>query len=127
VRSSGSEATLGTALQKRIGLPQLGHPGLTLPLSSINKPKIRRQKSIDIDQWTESPSEPKLTSTQMPPRRFPPPWSVEEQDARFLVRDHDGHQLAYACFEDEAEKLARVDLRQKHSWAAALGLSGKEP
>jgi hypothetical protein len=30
------------------------------------------------------------------PGRFPPPWSVEETDARFIVRDHDGHALAYA-------------------------------
>jgi len=30
------------------------------------------------------------------PPRFPPPWSVEEQDACFVVRDHDGEQLAYA-------------------------------
>jgi len=27
-------------------------------------------------------------------RRFPPPWSVEEQPARFVVRDHNGQQLA---------------------------------
>jgi hypothetical protein len=29
------------------------------------------------------------------PRRFPPPWSVEEQEACFVVRDHDGQALAY--------------------------------
>jgi hypothetical protein len=28
-------------------------------------------------------------------RRFLPPWSVEELDACFVVRDHDGQQLAY--------------------------------
>jgi hypothetical protein len=28
------------------------------------------------------------------PRRFPPPWSVEEQPAYFVVRDHNGQQLA---------------------------------
>jgi hypothetical protein len=27
-------------------------------------------------------------------RRFPPPWSVEELEACFVVRDHDGQQLA---------------------------------
>jgi hypothetical protein len=27
-------------------------------------------------------------------RRFPPPWSVEEQNACFVVRDHNG-QFAY--------------------------------
>jgi hypothetical protein len=29
----------------------------------------------------------------MPPRRFPPPWSVEQQDACFVVRDHSGQPL----------------------------------
>jgi hypothetical protein len=34
-------------------------------------------------------------------RRFPPPWSVEELEACFVVRDHNGQQLAYVYFEDE--------------------------
>ena len=33
--------------------------------------------------------------------RLPPPWSVEEQDACYVVRDHHGQQLAYVYFEDE--------------------------
>jgi hypothetical protein len=28
-------------------------------------------------------------------RRSPPPWTVEEQAACFVVRDHNGQQLAY--------------------------------
>jgi hypothetical protein len=34
-------------------------------------------------------------------RRFPPPWSVEEQPACFVLRDHNGQALAYVYFEDE--------------------------
>ena len=34
------------------------------------------------------------------PRPFPPPWTVEELDACFVVRDHDGQQLAYVYFEE---------------------------
>jgi hypothetical protein len=35
----------------------------------------------------------------MPPaRRFPPPWSVEETDACFIVRDANGQALAYVLF-----------------------------
>jgi hypothetical protein len=30
----------------------------------------------------------------MPARRFLPPWSVEELDACFVVRDHNGQQPA---------------------------------
>ena len=35
------------------------------------------------------------------PRRFPPPWSVEEQPACFVARDRDGQQLAYVYFEEK--------------------------
>jgi len=35
------------------------------------------------------------------PRRFPPPWSVEEWDACYVVPDHNGQALAYVYFEDE--------------------------
>jgi hypothetical protein len=37
-----------------------------------------------------------------PPGRFPPPWTVEELDACFVVRDHNGQRLAYVYFEDES-------------------------
>jgi hypothetical protein len=30
----------------------------------------------------------------VPARRFPPRWSVEELDAGFVVRDHNGQTLA---------------------------------
>ena len=40
-----------------------------------------------------------------PPRRFPPPWSVDEADSkldrRFIVRDANGQALAYVYFEGE--------------------------
>jgi hypothetical protein len=34
-------------------------------------------------------------------RRFPPPWTVEEIDAAFVVTDSAGQRLAYVYFEDE--------------------------
>jgi hypothetical protein len=37
----------------------------------------------------------------MPDRRFPPPWSVEETNACFIVGDANGQALAYVYFEDE--------------------------
>jgi len=36
----------------------------------------------------------------MTARRFPPPWSVEETDACFIVRDHNGQALAHVYFEE---------------------------
>ena len=37
----------------------------------------------------------------MTARRFPPPWSVEELDACFVVRDQSGQQTDLVYFEDE--------------------------
>jgi hypothetical protein len=37
-------------------------------------------------------------------RRFPPPWSIEEMDAYFIVRDRNGRALAYVLFRGGAGK-----------------------
>ena len=37
-------------------------------------------------------------------RRFPPPRSIEEHQESFIVRDANGQQLAYLCFEDEPQR-----------------------
>ena len=39
-------------------------------------------------------------------RRFPPPWSVEENERWFAVRDHDGQQLAYVYFDISRKRRA---------------------
>jgi DNA-binding LacI/PurR family transcriptional regulator len=46
-------------------------------------------------------------------RRFPPPWSVEEQDVCFVVRDHDGQQIAYVYFENEPGRRSAAKLLTK--------------
>jgi hypothetical protein len=46
-------------------------------------------------------------------RRFPPPWSVEELDACFVVRDHNGQALAYVYFEDEPGRRSAAKLLTK--------------
>ena len=46
-------------------------------------------------------------------RRFPPPWSVEEQPACFVVRDHNGQQLAYVYFEEEPGRRSSPKLLTK--------------
>jgi hypothetical protein len=48
--------------------------------------------------------EPRLVTE---PRRFPPPWSVDDPDMKlgqdcYIVRDASGHALAYVYFEEEA-------------------------
>ena len=37
----------------------------------------------------------------LPEAIFPPPWTAEEPDACFIVRDASGQALAYVYFEDE--------------------------
>jgi hypothetical protein len=43
-------------------------------------------------------------------RRFPPPWSVEETGACFIVKDHAGQSLAYVYFEEGPGRLAAARL-----------------
>ena len=38
------------------------------------------------------------------PRRFPPPWSIEEHTESFIVKDANGQQIAYLYFEDEPQR-----------------------
>ena len=49
----------------------------------------------------------------MSARRFPPPWSVEEQSACFVLRDHNGQQLAYVYFDDEPGRRSAAKLLSK--------------
>jgi hypothetical protein len=39
-------------------------------------------------------------------RRFPPPWTAEETEACFIVRDHNGQAIAYVYFEEESGRRA---------------------
>jgi hypothetical protein len=41
-----------------------------------------------------------LPTAGMPSRRSPPPWSVDEQEACFIVRDATGQALANVYFEE---------------------------
>ena len=46
-------------------------------------------------------------------RRFPSPWSVEETDACFIVRDATGHALTYVYFEEEPGRRAAAHLMMR--------------
>jgi hypothetical protein len=68
--------------------------------------------------------EPTATVPEMTPprpaRRFPPPWSAEETDACFIVRDHNGQALAYVHFEDEPGWRAAAKLLTRDEGAARV-------
>jgi hypothetical protein len=44
--------------------------------------------------------------------RFPPPWSIEEQAACFIVGDRSGQALAYVYFENEPGRRRDVTRRE---------------
>ena len=71
-------------------------------------------------------------------RRFPPPWTVEDigaevQRAAFVVRDHNGQQLAYLYFEEEpgrrsaAQLLSHEEARELPGKPLSLLLSSECP
>jgi hypothetical protein len=43
-------------------------------------------------------------------RRFPPPWTVDEQALCFVVRDQNGHAVARFYFEDEPSRRSVANL-----------------
>jgi hypothetical protein len=48
------------------------------------------------------------------PRRFPPPWTIEElNDACFIVSDANGQKLAYVYFEEEPGRRSAAKLLTK--------------
>jgi hypothetical protein len=52
----------------------------------------------------------RIGAAELSDRRFPPPWSIEEQPACFVVRDHSGQKLAYVYFENEPGRRTAAKL-----------------
>ena len=46
-------------------------------------------------------------------RRFPPPWSIEETSACFIVKDSVGQALGYFYYEEEAGRRSAAHLLAK--------------
>jgi hypothetical protein len=47
------------------------------------------------------------------PRRFPPPWSVRELEACFVVSDANGQKVAYVYFEEDPGRRSAAKLPTK--------------
>ena len=49
----------------------------------------------------------------MKTRRFPPPWSIEDLGAAFVVKDSAKHKLAYVYYEDGPGRRSATKLLSK--------------
>jgi hypothetical protein len=63
----------------------------------------------------------------MAERRLPPPWSIEDIGACFVVKDSSGQKLAYVYYEEEAGRrstakvLTKDEQGQRGEVAGAVG------
>jgi len=46
----------------------------------------------------------------MPARRFPPPWTIDDNGSCFIIRDQNGQALAYAYYENEPGRRPAANL-----------------
>jgi hypothetical protein len=44
------------------------------------------------------------------PRRFPPPWTADDNGACFIVKDRTGQALAYVYYEEEPGRRSAANL-----------------
>jgi hypothetical protein len=57
-------------------------------------------------------------------RRFPPPWSAEETEACYIVRDANGQALAYVHYEQEPGRRAAAHLLTRdEAWRIAVNIA----
>src|SRR5271163_4501171 len=60
----------------------------------------------------------------MPKRRFPQPWSIDEQTESFIVKDANGQPLAYVYFEDEPQRqMSMKRLSRDEAFLVAVNIA----
>jgi hypothetical protein len=69
-----------------------------------------RRRSQSRPQRAERGQSRSQVAGELNRRRFRSPWSVEEQDACFVVRDHNGQALAYVYCKDEPGRRSAAKL-----------------
>jgi hypothetical protein len=63
----------------------------------------------------------------MPELHFPPPWSVEELDSCFVVKERNGQALAYMYFEKEPRRRFRRELLTRDEAQRIAAIFAKLP
>ena len=70
-----------------------------------------RQGAWNFGVLAASPSATRFPPVQDRPRRFPPPWDIEEHNRScFIVRDNSGQALAYVYFEADPGRRTAANL-----------------
>ena len=68
-----------------------------------------KQPSSEFISGDRSKSRSDCLLAVMPvPRRFPPPWSIEEHTESFIVRDATRQALGYFYFDDEPQRVFSI-------------------
>jgi hypothetical protein len=63
----------------------------------------------------------------VPESHFPPPWSVEQLDSCFVVKDLNGQALAYVYFEKEPRRRFRRELLTRDEAQRIAAIFAKLP
>jgi hypothetical protein len=61
----------------------------------------------------EQERDPAQDAVEAQPHRFPPPWSVRELEACFVVSDANGQKVAYVYFEEDPGRRSAAKLPTK--------------
>lgn len=58
------------------------------------------------------------------PRRYPPPWKVEEASESYIVTDARGQRLAFIYFEDEPQRQSVLKrISRDDAWQLARAIT----
>jgi hypothetical protein len=73
---------------------------------------------------SRKPPRPQKIATATKDRRFPPPWSIQDLGAAFVVKDSARHRLAYVYYEEPGRrspaKLSKDEARRSAANIAKL-------
>jgi hypothetical protein len=82
--------------------------------------KVRHVQNARLRPLQHCRDEPRHPARSSPcnglltPRRFPPPWTVEDHnDACFIVKDNSGFAVAYVYYEEEPGRRSATNLMTK--------------